>query len=72
MKRILDDKYKESNLKTITESSTYLVKKYESLFGINLVTWHDNPYDTKVKPDAEPYHGKHFPVPRMHELTFKQ
>ena len=83
MKRILDDNYTKGNIKTITESSTHLdpqerneiytlLKKYESLFGINLVTWHDNPYDTKVKPDAEPYHGKHFPVPRMHELTFKQ
>ena len=26
----------------------------------------------KLKPDAEPYHGKPFPVPRIHELTFKQ
>ena len=25
-----------------------------------------------LKPDAEPYHGKPFPVPRIHELTFKQ
>ena len=30
------------------------------------------PYDIKLKPDAEPYHGKPFPVPRIHELTFKQ
>ena len=30
------------------------------------------PYDIKLKPDAEPYHGKPFPVRRIHELTFKQ
>ena len=30
------------------------------------------PYDMKLQPDAEPYHGKRFPVPRIHELTFKQ
>ena len=30
------------------------------------------PYDIKLKPNAEPYHGKPFPVPRIHELTFKQ
>ena len=42
------------------------------MFDGNLGTWHGNPYDIKLKPDAEPYHGKHFPVPRIHELTFKQ
>ena len=25
-----------------------------------------------LAPDVEPYHGKPFPVPRMHKLTFKQ
>ena len=42
------------------------------MFDGNLGTWHGKPYDIKLKPDAEPYHGKHFPVPRIHELTFKQ
>ena len=49
-----------------------LLKKYESLFDGNLGTWHGKPYDNKLKPDAEPYHGKPFPVPRIHALTFKQ
>ena len=48
------------------------MKKYECLVGGNLGTWHSKPNDIKLKPDAEPYHGKHFPVPRIHELTFKQ
>ena len=42
------------------------------MFCVNLVTWYVKPYDFKLKPDAEPYHGKPFPVPRIHELTFKQ
>ena len=29
-------------------------------------------YDIKLKPDLEPYHGKPFPVPHIHELMFKQ
>ena len=69
MKRILDAKYTEANLKTIAERSTNidpqeinelytLLKKYESLFDGNLGTWHGKPYDIKLKPDAEPYHGK--------------
>ena len=83
MKRILDAKYSKANIKTITESSTNLdpqernelytlLKKYESLFDGNLGTWHGEPYDIKLKPDAEPYHGKPFPVPCIHELTLKQ
>ena len=48
------------------------MKKYECLFDGNIGTWNYKPYDIKLKLDAEPYHGKPFPVPRMHELTFKQ
>ena len=48
------------------------MKKYESLFDGNLDTCHGKPYDIKLKPDTEPYHGKPFTVPRIHELTFKQ
>ena len=69
MKRILDAKYYKADIKTIAESSTHLdpqeinelyilLKKYESLFNGNLGTWHGKPYDIKLKPDAEPYHGK--------------
>ena len=42
------------------------------MFHGNLGTWHGKPYDIKLKPDAEPYHGKPFPVPLIHELTFNQ
>ena len=80
MKRILDGKYKKTGLKTIAEISTNidpqeriklytLLKKYESFFDGNLDTWHGKPYDIKLKPDAEPYHGKPFPVPRINELA---
>ena len=83
MKRILDAKYSKANIKTIAEIFNHLdpqernhlytlLEKSESLFYGNLGTWNGKPYDIKLKPDAEPYHGKHFPVPRIHELTFKQ
>ena len=49
-----------------------LLKKYECLFGVNLGTCHGKPYDNTLKPNADPYHGKLFPVPRIHELTFKK
>ena len=71
----------KADIKTITESSTHLdnqgrnelytlLNKYECLFANNLGTWHVNPYDIKLKPYAEPL-WKTFPVPRIHELTFK-
>ena len=83
MKHIFDAKYSKDDLKSITENSTHLdtqerndlytvLKKYEWLFDGNLGTCHGKPYDIKLKPDSEPYHGKPFPVPRIHELTFKQ
>ena len=83
MKRILDTKYSKADNKTIAEISTHLdpqernelytiLKKYESLFDGNLGTWHGIPYDIILKPDAEPYHGKPFLVPCIHELTSKQ
>ena len=73
----------KADLKTIAESSTYLdhqeinelytlLKKYKFLFYGNIGTWHGKTYDIKLKPDTEPYHGKPFPVPHIHELTFKQ
>ena len=72
-----------SILKPIAESSTRLdpqerneqytlLKKYECLFDGNLGTWHGETYDIKLKQDAEPYHGKTFPVQCIHELTFKK
>ena len=41
------------------------------MFDGNLRTWHGKPYDIKPKSGAEPYHGKPFPVPRIHALKFK-
>ena len=42
------------------------------MFDGNLGTWNGKPYDIKLKPDAEPFHRISFPVPHIHELTFKQ
>ena len=42
------------------------------MFDGNLCKWHGKPYDIKLKQYTEPYRGKPFSVPRIHELTFKQ
>ena len=49
-----------------------LLKNYKSLFEGNLGTWHGKTYDIKLKTDAEPYHGRPFPVLHIHELAFKK
>ena len=71
----------KADIKTITERSTHLdiqegnelytlLNNYECLFDNNLGTWHVKPYYIKLKPDVEPL-WKTFPVPCIHELTFK-
>ena len=71
----------KADINTIAESSTHidiqeinelytLLNKYECLFDNNIGTWHVQPYDIELKPDAEPL-WKTFPVPHIHELTFK-
>ena len=83
MKHTLDSKCTKADLKTISEISTHLdlqernelytlLNNYESLFDGNIGTWYGKPYDIKLKPDAEPYHGRTCTVPHIHELTFKQ
>ena len=83
MKHTIDAKYTKADLKTIAEISTHidpqernelytLLNKYKCLFNGNLGTWHGKPCDIKLRPDAEPYHGKPFPVPRIDGITFKQ
>ena len=73
MKRILDDKYYKTDLlpwhkaplilTSNKKNELYtLLKKYECLFDGNLGKWHGKPYGIKLKPDAEPYHRKTFPV----------
>ena len=70
-----------ADIKTIAKSSTHLdiqernelytlLNKFECLFDNNIGTWYVKTYDIKLKPDAEPL-WKTFPVPRIHELTFK-
>ena len=68
--------YTKSYIKTIAEISTHLdlqeINELYTLLNKYKYLFHGNPYDIKLKPDAEPYHGKPFPVPCIHELTFKQ
>ena len=82
IKKILDAKYEPANLEKIMRDCKHLTEdeqasllallcKFESLFDGMLGIWHDKPYNIELKPDATPYHARPFPVPKIHEATFK-
>jgi hypothetical protein len=82
MTDILDAKYKKADLNQIASSADHLtnseqssllalLKKYEDLFDGTLGTFTGTPYDIKLQENAEPYHARPFPVPKIHELTLK-
>ena len=81
--RILDVKYKKADLPNIVDSCDHiddtekdellqLLKKYEGLFDGTLGNWKTTPVHFELKDDAKPYHGRAFPVPRIHWETLKK
>ena len=82
MTDILDAKYSKADLRKLVEEATHLndeekeqlyktIKKNEDLFDGTLGTFTGEPYDIKLKENAEPFHTRPFPVPRIHEFTFR-
>jgi hypothetical protein len=82
LKKILDAKYKPTDLNKIACDCNYLtddkqmqllslLHKYQHPFNGLLGTWNSKPYDIELKPDAKPYHSRPFLVPKIHEATLK-
>jgi hypothetical protein len=46
-----------------------LLKKYETLFDGTLGDWKTKPVSFQLKEGALPYHGRAFPVPKIHKDT---
>ena len=81
--RILDAKYEKANLQEIVDTCTHLdtvereqllqlLEKFEHLFDGNLGDWNTRPVHLELKEGARPYHGRAFPVPRIHRETLKK
>jgi hypothetical protein len=77
---ILDAKYaptdiakyatKQKNLTADERSELYtLLKKFEGLFDGSLGKWTGKPYHIELRPDAKPYHGRPYSVPKAFEHT---
>ncbi|MFM8588489.1 MAG: RNase H-like domain-containing protein [Bacteroidota bacterium] len=78
--RILDANYKKANLQEIVNSCTHLsseeqemllelLTEYEPLFDGTLGAWKTTPVSFELKEGAKPYHGRAFPIPKVHKET---
>jgi hypothetical protein len=77
--RILDAKYSKADLQSIVKNNCkhlsadhqnkllQLVVKFESLFDSTLGDWKTKPVSFQLKEGASPYHGRAFPVPKIHK-----
>ncbi len=75
---------KKANLADIVqEQCTHLTKEeknillrlllsYEDLFDGTLGDWQTDPIKFQLKPGATPYHGRAYPIPKIHEETLKK
>ena len=82
MKKILDAKYEAADLNEVVSQQAQLsndekqklyqlLAKFTSLFDGTLGKYTGSPVELKLKKDAEPYHARAFPVPRVHLETLK-
>ncbi|MGA1256817.1 MAG: pol polyprotein, partial [Candidatus Nanopelagicaceae bacterium] len=82
MKKILDAKYEAADLNTVVSEQTQLsddekqklhrlLSQYASLFDGTLGKYTGSPVVLRLKKDAEPYHARAFPIPRVHMETLK-
>jgi len=77
--RILDAKYNKADLQSTVNNNCkhlstdqqdkllQLLIKYESLFDSTLGDWKTTPVSFQLKEGSKPYHGRAFPVPKIHK-----
>ena len=81
--RILDANYDTPVLEDEVANMTHLnpiqrnlllalLKKNEDLFDGQLGNWVSNLVEIPLKEGAKPYHARAFPIPHIHESTFKK
>jgi hypothetical protein len=77
--RILDAKYAKADLQSIIKNNCkhlsadhhqkllQRLAKFESLFDGTLGDWKTKPVSFQLKEGVSPYHGRAFPVPKIHK-----
>ena len=82
IKKILDAKYEPANLEEVAAANPdlskeqqdqllSLLRKHKHLFDGTIGKWNGPSYNIELKPDAQPYHARAYPIPRVHERTLK-
>ncbi len=78
---ILDAKYEKSDLPSIAKNNCAhlstlhcnfllaLLLKFEKLFDGMLGDWKLPPVSFELKEGAKPYHGRPYPIPKIHKAT---
>jgi hypothetical protein len=78
---ILDAKYDKADLPSIVKSNRThlsmprrnlllaLLLKYEELFDGMLGDWKLLPVSIELKEGTKPYHGRPYPIPKVHKAT---
>jgi hypothetical protein len=81
--QILDAKYQKADLQAIVRDDCkhlsadqqkkllQLLKKYKLLFDGTLGDWKTKPVSFHLKKRVSPYHGRAFPVPKIHKDTIE-
>jgi len=81
MVRILDAKYEKADLQAVVKDNCShlnpiqqgklleLLTEFEPLFDGTLGDWRTEPVSFQLKEGVKPYHGRAFPVPRIHKET---
>ena len=84
MIKILDAKYEKADIQAIVrDNCTHLSSKekamllkvltdFEPLFDGTLGDWKTKPVSLQVKTDVTPYHGRAYPVPKVHLKVLKK
>ena len=82
--KILDAKYEKADLPRVVEENCShlstsqkrdllkLLREFETLFDGTLGDWDTEPIHLRLKPGATPFHGRPFPIPRIHLETLKK
>ena len=79
---ILDAKYAPTDVAAFANAQEHLsvsersdlfnlLQRHEELFDGSLGHWTGDPYHIELKPDAKPYHGRPYSVPKAYERTLK-
>ena len=76
----MDANYKKADLQIVVENCAHLnsvekdkllelLKKFEQLFDGTLGNWRTKPVSFQLKDGVTPYHGRAFPIPKVHKET---